>query len=86
MPRTCTICTHPERVEIDKAILAGEPFRKIAERTGTSTPALFRHKCNDIPTVLMKAQEAKEVSYGSDICETQTHDFREIIEGRLQSG
>ena len=67
MPRICTVCTHPEKTEIDQALLSGQPFRKVAERFGTSTSALFRHKSNDIPVALMKAQEAQEISYGDDL-------------------
>ncbi len=60
MPRTCTVCTHSERAEIDQALLAGEPFRNIAKRYGTSPPALFRHRKADIPATLAKAKEAAE--------------------------
>src|SRR5262245_63862338 len=51
MPRTCTICTHPDRELIDSALLSGEAFRKIAKRSGTSITALFRHKTNDLGRV-----------------------------------
>jgi hypothetical protein len=27
VPRTCTVCTHPDRAAIDKALVAGEPCR-----------------------------------------------------------
>ena len=58
MPRTCTVCVHSERSEIDHALLAGKPFRNIAKRYGTSPTALFRHKQQDIPVALVKAKEA----------------------------
>ncbi len=67
MPRVCTVCTHPEKREIDEALLAGQPFRKVAQRFGTSTSALFRHKSNDIPLAMVKAQEVQEISYGGDL-------------------
>jgi hypothetical protein len=44
MPRSCTICTHPQRTAIETALVAGEAFRTMAKRFGTSPPALFRHK------------------------------------------
>jgi hypothetical protein len=43
MARTCSICTHPQRGEIDAALVEGEPYRKIAERWGVSSAALSRH-------------------------------------------
>jgi transposase-like protein len=60
MPRTCTICNHPRRDAIDLALLAGESFRNIAQRFGTSATALHRHK-DHLPGQLAKAHEAAEV-------------------------
>lgn len=54
MPQTCSICRHPERADIDAVLLAGEPFRHIAARTGTSTTALQRHRSH-IPVALADA-------------------------------
>lgn len=60
MPRTCTICTHPQRDAIDLALLAGESYRHIAARFDTSTASLQRHK-DHLPGQLAKAHEAAEV-------------------------
>ena len=56
MPRTCTVCTHADRPEIDQALLTGQPLRDIAGRVGTSRSALLRHKKADIPTTVAKAK------------------------------
>lgn len=61
MPRTCTICSHPERTAIEKALLAGTSLRDIARRFGTTKDALDRHKAH-IPPALAKSHEAKEVA------------------------
>lgn len=60
MPRTCTICNHPQRDAIDLALLAGEAYRHIASRFDTSTASLQRHK-DHLPGQLAKAHEAAEV-------------------------
>jgi hypothetical protein len=60
MPQTCTVCRHENRAEIDHALVAGEPFRNIAARFGTSAAALFRHKQRDLPCSLVKAKEAAD--------------------------
>ena len=46
MPRTCSICSHPQRPEIDRALLAAEPERAIAGRYGVSRAALGRHRAH----------------------------------------
>lgn len=59
MARTCTVCTHPKRDEIDAALVAQEPIRDIAGRTGTTKSALDRHR-QHVASGLVKAKEAKE--------------------------
>ncbi len=67
MPRVCTICTHHEKPAINAALVAGEPFRLIAERYGTSATALTRHKNEHLPIALSKAHEAKETALADDL-------------------
>jgi hypothetical protein len=66
MPRTCLACSSPERAAIDKALLAGEPLRNIAERVSISTPALFRHKPH-VAQAVVKAVERDEEKKGLDL-------------------
>jgi hypothetical protein len=61
MPRTCTLCNHPQRDSIDRALLAGDSYRHIASQFGTSTGALQRHKADHLPKTLVKAKAAQEV-------------------------
>ena len=67
MPRVCTVCAHPEREAINKALLDSETFRSIAKRFGTSATALHRHKAEHMPVALVKAQEAHEVAVADDL-------------------
>jgi len=67
MPRVCTICTHPEKEAINQALVNGEPFRHIAARYGTSTGALQRHKADDLPSIMVKSEEAREVAHADDL-------------------
>jgi len=67
MPRTCTVCTHEQRDAIDRALVAGEAFRHIAARFGTSTAALVRHKTDHIPAHLAKAEEAKSAAQADSL-------------------
>lgn len=42
----CKICDHPQRREIDRAILAGDSLRRIGTTFGTSKSEVDRHKNN----------------------------------------
>jgi hypothetical protein len=46
MPRqTCSVCKHPERADIEKAITSGTPsLRDLAQQCGLGLTSLFRHK------------------------------------------
>ena len=69
MPRTCTICCHEQRQEIDAALLTSESLRNVAKRTGTSFTALHRHKKSHIPKKLAKAKEVREIAEGGSLLE-----------------
>ena len=44
MPHTCTTCYHPDLDQIDRALLANEPLRRIGARFGLAPSSLYRHK------------------------------------------
>ena len=52
----CSICAHPDRAAIDKAIVAAEPYRRIAARTGTSVTSLRRHKATHLVDAINRAE------------------------------
>jgi hypothetical protein len=67
MPRTCTVCTNPDRAAIDKALVVDKiSFRDIARQWRVSKDAIARHK-EHIPQTLAKAQEAKEVAHADSL-------------------
>jgi len=68
MPRTCLACSSPDREAIDKALVAGEPFRNIAERVSISPAALFRHK-NHVANAIGKARPQHEERLGETLLE-----------------
>jgi hypothetical protein len=71
MPQTCSVCIHPQRVEIEKALVAGEPLREIAGRCPGSRPvsrsALHRHKQEHLPAHLAKAHEEESIGQAIDV-------------------
>jgi transposase-like protein len=63
MPKQCPVCGHPERQEIEKALLGGSAtLPEIAQRFSLPKWSLYRHKHRHLPSTLIKAQEAKEVA------------------------
>jgi hypothetical protein len=69
MPRRCTICTHPKRAEIERALVHGEPFRDVAVRYGTSASSLHRHKSTHLASHLAKAYEAGHVTRAAELAQ-----------------
>ena len=67
MPRVCTVCAHPEHESIDRALVAGDPYRFISERFGTSLSALSRHRADHLPAALTQAKAADEAAHGDDL-------------------
>jgi hypothetical protein len=59
--RTCTICGHPARAEIDRALVAGTTYRDISLRFQVGVMAVQRHKAH-IPAQLAQAAAAEQVS------------------------
>jgi hypothetical protein len=61
MPRICTICGHPDRAEIDRALVTGtEANRRIAARFQLSEQAIRRHRTDHLPAELTKAAAIEE--------------------------
>jgi hypothetical protein len=70
MPRSCTVCAHPEVEAINQALVAGEASRKIAARYGSlSRPAVQRHGENHLPAKLVMAEKAAEVAQADSLLE-----------------
>jgi hypothetical protein len=67
MPRNCTVCEHPQRVEIDRALVGDASNRSLASLYDVSEAAVRRHKANHFPTKLAKAHEAEEIAQADDL-------------------
>lgn len=71
MPQVCTICSHPKRAEIDKALVAtGASVRAIARQYDVSKDALNRHvKNGHLVDKIKKAQIAQDIAEADDLLE-----------------
>ena len=62
MPRRCPVCLHPDRQEIDAALMGSAVLHNLTQRYGVSERSLFNHKQRHLPAALVKALEVQEVA------------------------
>jgi hypothetical protein len=67
MPRTCTVCAHPDREAIDRALVESTPKRRIAAQHGLAETAVRRHQGAHLPVAVVQAQAAREVRSASEL-------------------
>jgi hypothetical protein len=67
MPRSCTVCEHPEKEAIDRALVGGASNRSLASLYDVSEAAARRHKANHLPAKLVMAEKAAEVAEANDL-------------------
>ncbi|OPL09442.1 MAG: hypothetical protein AVO38_10975 [delta proteobacterium ML8_D] len=60
MGMTCTICSHEQRLEIDRAIVQGQSYTKIANDFGVGAQAVRSHAQNHLSRQLLKHTEIRE--------------------------
>jgi hypothetical protein len=79
MARRCSICHHPDRAAIEKALVQSEPVRDIAARFGTSASAVHRHKTTHLAAQLAKGYETAQVTPAVEIArEAEAHKARDL--------
>ncbi len=93
MPRICSVCRHPDRPAIDKALVSGAALRDVAGRYGLSKSAVERHGNEHLPATMLKAQEATDVRHAIDVvqqlkainsvCLSVLKDARDMRDGDL---
>lgn len=68
MTRTCTVCAHPDRAAIDKALIAtGDPYRDIAGRYRLTRSALLRHKADHVTADILAAWQRERADNGAEL-------------------
>ena len=76
MPRTCTICEHPEIEAIDRALVGETSNLSVSALYDVSESAIRRHKANHLPAKLVMAQKAAEVVQADNLLE-QVRDLQQ---------
>jgi transposase len=67
MGRPCTVCTHPQRLAIDQALVNGRSTYDLAALYDLSPDALSRHFAAHVPADLKKARQDEDKEHALDI-------------------
>jgi hypothetical protein len=93
VPQTCTICRHPQRLQIERALLSGTTLREIAGKFGTAKTIIARHRGHVAGDLAQKVQarESKctgtlleDIRSGEGRAERLYSQAEEILAGALQ--
>ena len=89
MARSCTICEHPDREAIDRALVGDASNLSVSSLFGVSESAVRRHKANHLPAKLVMAQAAEEVAQADTLLD-QVRDLQrralEILDKAEEAG
>lgn len=67
MTQVCSICSSAHRDVVDRLLVMGGSYRRIAARFSLTEQAVRRHKANHLPAALAKAQGAQEVAQADNL-------------------
>ena len=82
MPRVCSICIHPQREAIDRALVSGSAKRDVSALFRVSEDAITRHAAAHLPKALARAQEEHEAARADDLL-SEARRLKEITMGLL---
>ena len=82
VPRVCSICVHPQREQIDRALVGGSAKRDVSALFRVSEDAVTRHAAAHLPKALAQAHEAREAERADDLL-SEARRLKEITMGLL---
>ena len=83
MSRSCTVCGHTDRKAIDRAILAGDSNRTVANRFAIGMSSITRHALNHVrPAAKAKAKAATTKALVREAAAAEQH--ADVVEAALE--
>jgi len=67
VPRACQTCQHADVAAIDRELVAGKSLRDLSALFRVSEDSLARHRDAHISPVVVRAQEAEDITRGLDV-------------------
>jgi hypothetical protein len=61
MARPCSVCKHPQRQDIDQAIINSESVEILSKRYSVTVSSLYRHKDNHLFKALQDSKRAQDL-------------------------
>src|ERR671932_1577984 len=89
MPRPCTICTHEQRDEIERAVVLQTRYRKVATLYAVSESAISRHVRDHILPYMARVREAECMERAAtlvDRLDEITSETRAILRAAREEG
>lgn len=74
---SCTICKHPDRVEIEQLIIDGTSFQKIGDKYGLSKVTVWRHKTRCMAIAIINCLDKERLQVYSD---TEKIQYRSLFD------
>lgn len=78
MPRTCTICSHDQKLAIETQIASGKSYRLIASQYKTSDASIRRHVKDCIPAALEALKQQQKAKSGLVVEDEVQRVFRRL--------
>lgn len=69
MAQICKICSHPDRLKIDQAIVSGTSLKEISRRFNVTYDSLYRHAQDHLTRQLTKAWQIKSLHEDNKLIE-----------------
>lgn len=82
MANPCSICGHPKRKAIDRAIISGITIAEVATKFGVHRDAIARHRARHLIGAIERAAEARVARTDAAAIETTT-DIEKLARGLL---
>ena len=67
MPRACTICTHVDRLSIDRLLVSNRSISAIARKYDLKNDALIRHRRSHLSRQLIQVQKQRDIFHGDSM-------------------
>lgn len=67
MGQACSICNHPSRLDIDRAVVQGQSYNSVARRFGVDSNSIGHHSRTHLSRQLVQAYEKKELTEGMNL-------------------